>query len=234
MAAKKSILIVDDEEKILDVTASYLGAKGFQVYTAGSGREGLEIFAGERISFVLLDLMLPDITGEEICQLLRKTSRVPIMMLTAKNMEEDLLKGLSIGADDYMTKPFSLKELYARIEAILRRSSGDLTPLAQKFSWNQGDLQIDFEHMEVKKHGKTISLTPKEWNILSALMKYPQKVFSREELLTLVFGPEYDGYDRVIDTHIKNLRIKLEDDPRKPVYVKTVHGIGYRFGGEEG
>lgn len=234
MAARGSILIVDDEEKILEVVASYLEPKGFQVYTAGNGRAGLEIFARESISLVILDLMLPDITGEEICQILRKSSRVPIIMLTAKNMEEDLLNGLHIGADDYMTKPFSLKELYARIEAILRRSGDSLTPLARKFSWDRGNLQIDFERMEVKKHGETVSLTPKEWSILSALMKYPQKVFSREELLELVFGPEFDGYDRVVDTHIKNLRMKIEDDPRKPVYVKTVHGLGYRFGGEAG
>lgn len=234
MAAKRSILIVDDEEKILEVVASYLEPKGFQVYTAGNGRDGLEIFARECISLVILDLMLPDITGEEICQILRKTSRVPIIMLTAKTMEEDLLNGLNLGADDYMTKPFSLKELYARIEAILRRSGGWLAPLAQKFSWDQGELQIDFERMEVKKHGETVGLTPKEWNILSALIKYPQKVFSREELLELVFGPEFDGYDRVIDTHVKNLRMKIEDDPKKPVYVKTVHGLGYRFGGEAG
>ncbi len=144
-----------------------------------------------------------------------------------------MLYGLALGADDYITKPFSLKELYARMKAILRRTSNDLKPLASKYSWNDNDLKVDFEHYEVYKRGEQLSLTPIEWKILSALIRYPQKNFTREELIELVFEPEFDGYDRVIDTHIKNLRKKVEDNPREPVYVKTVHGIGYKFGGEK-
>ena len=154
-------------------------------------------------------------------------------MLTAKTQEADVLDGLNIGADDYVTKPFSIKQLYARMEAILRRTSNDLKPLAEKFSWNGNDLQSDFEHNEVRKQGHLLSLTPSEWKILSALIRDPQKVFSRDNLIDLVFGLDFDGYDRVIDTHIKNLRKKVETDPKKPVYVKTVHGLGYKFGGGE-
>lgn len=232
VAVQRNILVVDDEEKILEVVSSYLEAKGFQVYTAETGKEGLEIFDRESISFVILDLMLPDTPGEEVCQILRKRSRVPIIMLTAKTVEDDMLHGLDLGADDYITKPFSLKELHARIEVIFRRSGNDLTPLAQKFSWNAGDLQIDFDHTEVRKRGEVVSLTPKEWKILVALVKYPNKVFSREALIEIAFDLGFDGYDRVVDTHIKNLRVKIEDDPKKPIYVRTVHGMGYRFGGD--
>lgn len=154
-------------------------------------------------------------------------------MLTAKTQEEDVLNGLKLGADDYVTKPFSLKELYLRMTVILRRTSNELKPPAEKYSWNNHDLDIDFAHNEVSKKGELLSLTPSEWKILSALIRHPKKVFTREELIELVFGPDFDGYDRVIDTHIKNLRKKVEDDPKKPIYVKTVHGFGYKFGGEE-
>ena len=207
--------------------------QGCKVFTADNGRDALAIFEREVITFVILDLMLPDMAGEDICTVIRKKSRVPIIMLTAKTQEEDVLCGLTIGADDYVTKPFSLKELYARMNVILRRASCDLKPLAEKYSWNDNDLKIDFEHYEVYKKGELLSLTPIEWKILSALIRHPKKNYTREELIELVFEPEFDGYDRVIDTHIKNLRKKVEDDPKKPVYVITVHGIGYKFGGEK-
>lgn len=232
MALIKRILVVDDEEMIREVVSSYLEKKGFHVLTAESGREALQIFEQQAISFVILDLMLPDLSGEEICTRIRKQSRVPIIMLTAKTMEEDLLNGLHIGADDYITKPFSLKELYARMEAILRRSADDLKPLAAEFQWNHGDLEVNLEQRIVKKQGNPVMLTPLEWKIFSALITYPQKVFTRDDLLTVAFDMDFDGYDRVIDTHIKNLRRKIEDDPKKPVYICTVYGVGYRFGGE--
>lgn len=232
MSEGKCVLIVDDEPMIRESLSVYLTKKGYQAYTAENGRKALEILANQPIMFVILDLMLPGMSGEEVCKEIRKRSRVPILMLTAKIQEQDIVNGLSIGADDYMTKPFSVKQLYARMEAILRRTSDDLRPLAQRYTWNQ-DLQIDFEHHEVMKHGATISLTPSEWKILSALVKYPQKVFSREELIELVFDAAYEGYDRVIDTHIKNLRKKIETDPKSPIYIKTIHGMGYKFGGEE-
>lgn len=232
METEKNVLIVDDEEMIRESISVYFRKMGYQTYTAENGKEALSILDKKPIVFVILDLMLPGMSGEELCQEIRKTSRVPIIMLTAKTRESDILIGLQIGADDYVTKPFSVKQLYARMEAILRRTSDDLKPLAQKFTWND-NLAIDFDHSEVRKKGNLISLTPSEWKLLSALVKYPRKVFSREELINLVFGEDFDSYDRVIDTHIKNLRKKVEDDPKNPVYVKTVHGLGYRFGGEE-
>lgn len=233
MVTEKNVLVVDDEVMIRESVTAYITKQGYHVFTAGDGREALEIFQKNPIMFVILDLMLPGMSGEEICQVIRKQSRVPIIMLTAKTKEDDVLNGLNIGADDYMTKPFSVKQLYARMEAILRRTASDLKPLAEKFSWNDNDLQIDFEHNEVRKQDELLSLTPSEWKILSALIKHPKKVFSRDNLIDLVFGSDFEGYDRVIDTHIKNLRKKVETDPKSPVYVKTVHGMGYKFGGEE-
>lgn len=232
MTELKNVLVVDDEEMIREAISSYLEKQGYHVFPAKTGREALEIFQRQNISFVILDLMLPDLSGEEICTILRKQSRVPIIMLTAKIMEEDMLKGLEIGADDYITKPFSLKNLYARMQTILRRSGEDLKPLVEKFSWNNGDLVIDYNRREVKKEGKVAVLTPIEWKILSALTKYPQRVFTRDDLIAVAFDLDFDGYDRVIDTHVKNLRKKIEDDPKKPVYIRTVHGTGYRFGGD--
>lgn len=229
----QTVLVVDDEQMVREAVSSYLEKQNCQVFSADNGREALRIFEREAITFVVLDLMLPDMSGEEICRVMRKRSRVPILMLTAKSQEEDVLNGLQIGADDYMTKPFSLKELYARMTVIWRRAAADLKPLAEKYSWNDNDLNVDFEHNEVHKKGELLALTPSEWKILSALIRYPKKVYTREELIELAFGQEFDGNDRVIDTHIKNLRKKVEDDPKKTVYVKTVHGLGYKFGGEE-
>lgn len=228
----KNILVVDDERMIREAVASYLEKQGYQVFAAETAGEALRIFEKQTISFVILDLMLPDFSGEELCTMLRKQSRVPIMMVTAKTMEDDMVNGLNLGADDYITKPFSLKNLYARMRAIFRRSSEDLKPLAEKFSWNSGDLVIDYDHREVHKRGEVIAMTPIEWKILSVLTKYPQRVFTRDDLITAAFDLDFDGYDRVIDTHVKNLRKKIEDDPRKPVYIRTVHGMGYKFGGD--
>ena len=228
-----TVLVVDDEPMIREAVGSYLEKQGCKVFGADNGKDALAVFERERIMFVILDVMLPDISGEEICKRIRKRSRVPIIMLTARSQEEDVLRGLMIGADDYVTKPFSLRELYARMNVILRRASDDVRPLASRYSWNDNDLKIDFEHDEVYKKGKLLSLTPIERKILSALIRHPQKSYTREELIQLVFEPGFDGYDRVIDTHIKNLRKKVEDDPKNPVYVKTVHGIGYKFGGEK-
>ena len=232
METRKNILVVDDEAMIRESVSAYITKQGYHVFTAEDGKEALEIFQNNPIMLVILDLMLPGISGEEICQAIRKQSRVPIIMLTAKTQEDDVLNGLNIGADDYVTKPFSVKQLYARMEAILRRTANDLKPLAEKFSWNRNDLQIDFGHSEVRKQGELLSLTPSEWKILSVLIKHPKKVFSRDNLIDIVFGPDFEGYDRVIDTHIKNLRKKVETDPKSPVYVKTIHGLGYKFGGD--
>ncbi|MBE6012546.1 MAG: response regulator transcription factor [Lachnospiraceae bacterium] len=228
----KNILVVDDEPKIAEAVSSFLESKGYSVFSAENGSQALDIFDKEKIAFVILDLMMPDISGEEVCRIIRKKSRVPIIMLTAKSDEPNLLEGLGLGADDYMTKPFSLKELHARIEAILRRSKEDLTPLSLRNSWNDGDLSIDFQKNIIKKKNEPVNLTPNEFKILSLLIKYPGKVFTRSELIEAALGSDFYGYDRTIDSHIKNLRQKLEDDPRSPIYIITVHGLGYKFGGE--
>ncbi len=228
---RKKVLVVDDEVKISEVIKSFLESKDYVVFTAENGKQAFSIFEKESISFVILDLMLPDIPGEEICTRMRQKSRVPILMLTAKVGEEDLLKGLGIGADDYLTKPFRLKELHARMEAILRRSSGDLVPLYRKMSFQNGDLEVDLENHTIRKSGNEVNLTPNEFKLLAALIKYPSKVFTRDELISTALGDDFEGYDRSVDSHIKNLRQKIENDSKNPVYVLTIHGVGYKFGG---
>lgn len=228
----KKVLVVDDEVKILEVIKSFLESKGYAVFTAENGKQAFCIFEKENISLVILDLMLPDMSGEDICMSLRQKSRVPIIMLTAKIEEEDMLKGLGVGADDYIKKPFSLKELSARIDVILRRSSIDLVPLYNKNSFNEGDLEVDFESHTIKKNGKEVNFTPNEYRIIASLIKFPNKVFTREELIMTALGDEFEGYDRVVDTHIKNIRQKIESDSKNPVYVLTIRGVGYSFGGK--
>lgn len=233
MAAAVNILIVDDEEMIRDAVGSFLKRQGYGIFTAETGREALQVFQERHISLVILDLMLPDISGEEVCARIRRQSRIPVIMLTAKSMEEDIINGLHIGADDYIVKPFSLRQLDARITAVLRRGVEDLKPLAERFSWNQGDLCIDFEKGEIRKKGMPVAVTPIERKLLAAFVRHPRQVFTRDDLLSIAFDIGFDGYDRVIDTHIKNLRKKIEDNPKSPVYIQTVYGIGYRFGGEK-
>lgn len=232
MINAKKILVVEDEAKILEVVKSFLESKGFIVLTAMDGRKALEVFARENVSMVLLDLMLPELSGEEVCKAIRKQSHVPIIMLTAKSDEADLLNGLGIGADDYITKPFSLKALNARIEAVMRRANTDMLPALTRSSFNSGDLIVDFDSYSVMKAAQEVKLTPNEYKILATLIKYPSKVFTRDELIAIAFGDNFEGYDRTIDSHVKNLRQKLENDPKNPVYVKTIHGVGYKFGGE--
>lgn len=229
---KKKILVVEDEEKILEVVTSLMEKQGYEVYQAEDGKKALEIFNNNEISLIILDLMLPDISGEEICMKIREKSRVPIIMLTAKIDEVNLLRGLDIGADDYITKPFSLMELVARVKVILRRSSEELKPLYKYNSFQNGDLYIDVESNIIKKKNELLNLTQSEWKILLSLLKYPNKVFTREELVTIALGSDFDGYNRIIDTHIKNLRQKIEDNPKSPSYIITVFGKGYKFGGE--
>jgi len=214
----KAILVVDDEPKILEAVTSYFQSRGYAVFAASGGREALSFVKREHITLIVLDLMLPDISGEEVCRIIRKPSRIPIIMLTAKAAEAEQLTGLGLGADDYITKPFSLKILAARIETVLRRTESGLAE--------------DFMKAIERKLGKPIALTASEGKIMSLLIKYPGRIFTREELIQAAFGDDFDSYDRAIDTHIKNIRRKLGDDPHKPVYVQTVHGIGYKFVGE--
>lgn len=227
----KRILIVEDEAKIVEFIESYLLNSGYTVYKAFSGREALKIFEKQEIDLILLDLMLPDITGEEICLEIRKNSAVPIIMLTAKSGDENVINGLDMGADDYMTKPFSPRQMIARVNAVFRRSTPEKDTKTQ-LNFHHGDLAIDTANYTVKKSGSITYLTPSEYKILITLAKRPNKVFTREELIDVAFDGDFFGYDRTIDSHIKNLRAKIEDNPKECVYILTIRGIGYRFGGE--
>lgn len=227
----RKILVVEDEKNILEVIEAYLLKEGFRVITAEDGEMALELFKTEKIHLIVLDLMLPKISGEEVCTTIRATSDIPIIMLTAKVDEDDKIEGLTIGADDYITKPFSPRELVSRVKALLRRSYRDSNPLAEKLVFNDGDLEVDIDKMIVRKKGENVYLTSNEFKILSSLLTRPGQVFSREQLIELAFGYDYDGFDRTIDTHIKNIRQKIEDNPKSPNYIITVYGVGYKFGG---
>ncbi|MCT8137735.1 response regulator transcription factor [Anaerobacillus sp. CMMVII] len=224
------ILVVDDEPMIIDVIKAYLERAGYVVYSALSGSQALKTFRDVNPDFLILDLMLPDFSGEEICKRVRETSDVPIMMLTAKTAEEDRINGIVIGADDYLTKPFSPREVVVRVEAILRRtkqaSGRDI------LSFNDKDLMIDFLKKEVRVKGNEITLTPNEFKLLVAMAEYPGRVYSRLDLLDKMQSESYEGYERSIDVHIKNLRKKFETDTKNPEYVITVFGMGYKFGGK--
>ncbi|WP_055667290.1 response regulator transcription factor [Desnuesiella massiliensis] len=226
------ILIVDDELKIIEVVKSYLNKEGYKVYEAMDGKKALQIFDEVNPALVILDLMLPDLSGEELCKTIRKKSRVPIIMLTAKVEEDNVIQGFNLGADDYVTKPFSPRQLIARVKALLRRSEDDIMTLSDISSYNDNELIIDNFRHEVRKNDNLVNLTNTEYKILITMAKYPKKAFTREELVLLTMGDDYDGFDRVIDTHVKNLRQKLEEDTKCPKYIKTVHGVGYKFGGE--
>jgi DNA-binding response OmpR family regulator len=227
------VLIVDDEPKITEVVGSYLRRAGYAPLTAGGGAEALLVFEKERPVLVILDLMLPDLSGEEVCRKIRAHSRVPIIMLTAKVEDSDAVKGLELGADDYVTKPFSPRQLIARVEAVLRRSADTGSPAARVLSFRDDDLLIDDAAGTVRKAGAAVSITPREFRLLRLFAGNPGRVFSREELISRALGDDFDGSDRTIDAHVKNLRQKIESDPRVPRYIHTVHGIGYRFSVEE-
>lgn len=232
MVQDKTILVVDDEVKITQVLESYLENAGYKVACAHIGREALDLFDKLSPVLVILDLMLPDMTGEDVCRAIRRRSRVPVIMLTAKVEEEDVLKGLGIGADDYVTKPFSPKQVVARAGAILRRTLSEAVPIADEYSFNGRELVIDNLRHVIIKNGEPVALTPNEYNLLMTMVKYPTKTFTRDELINLAMGKDFEGFERVIDTHIKNIRQKIEDDPKTPKYILTVHGIGYKFNGD--
>jgi len=232
VSASGPVLVVEDEPKIAEVVATYLRRDGLRPVVAPSGAAALEAASREEPSLVILDLMLPDLPGEEVCRRLRRRSRVPVIMLTAKSADADVVAGLGLGADDYVTKPFSPRQLMARARAVLRRSSAEARALADHLSFGGGDLDIDVRGAEVRKAGAVVDLTPSERRLLLTLAASPGRVYTREELIDRALGPDYDGYDRTIDAHVKNLRQKIESDPRAPRYVQTVHGLGYRFARE--
>jgi len=226
-----TILIIEDEEKISMIMKSYFEKEGYKVYQAYDGEEGLKIFNQESIDLVILDLMLPKLSGEEIIKEIRNQSQVPVIMVSAKVEEDNRVDGLRLGADDYVTKPFSPKELVERVKAVLRRIEKYNIPRADIIKTSDGRLEMDLEYNRIFKDGKEILLTKNEFQILKTIFSNPNKIYSRDEIIELTFGFDYDAYDRAIDTHIKNIRSKIEDNPKKPMYIKTIYGMGYKSGG---
>jgi len=220
------ILVVDDEPKIVKQARDYLEKSGYRVVTAGDGTTAMAVARHERPDLVVLDLNLPGLDGLDVCRALRRESDVPIIMLTARVEETDRLIGLELGADDYITKPFSPRELVARVRAVLRRVQGGVrTPGLIR----AGDLEIDVHGHRLTRAGEPIRLTRSEFNLLATLAQHPGQTFTRAQLLDRLHGVAYDGYDRSVDAHIKNLRRKLEANPVEPRYVLTVYGVGYKF-----
>ena len=228
--ADKKVLVVDDDVKTAELVKLYLDRDGYQVFTAHNGVEALRLARESYPDLIVLDLMLPDIDGLEICRTLRRESDVPIIMVTARTTDQDKLAGLDLGADDYVTKPFSPKELAARVRAVLRRLPGERGPQEIK----TGRLSMNFATYEAWFGGRLLNLTSVEFKLLGVLAKEPGRVFSRTSLIEEALGYDFEGFDRTIDVHILNLRRELEPDPSHPRYIKTVYGVGYKFmGGEQ-
>ena len=225
-----TVLVVEDERKLRDLVRSYLERAGFTVLSTDSGAEAITMASASAPDLVILDLGLPDVPGETVASELRATSATPILMLTAKSAEEDRIRGLELGADDYVTKPFSPRELVLRVQAILRRGGPDPRTGQGVTSFGGGELIIDEPQRQAMVRGAAIALTPTEWGVLVALATVPGRVYSRFELINRVRGYEFEGYERTVDSHVKNLRRKVEDDPGNPRIVQTVLGGGYRLG----
>jgi len=229
--AHKKILVVDDEKKIVDIVKAYLERDGYRVIVAYDGRLALQMARSEFPNLIVLDLMLPEVSGWDVCRTLRAESNVPIIMLTALDDDSDKIVGLELGADDYVVKPFNPKELVSRVRAVLRRAEGAAVKTKRiEFA----DLSIDLERHEVKRGDRLVELTLTEFELLRVLAEAPGRVYSRMQLLDKAQGSAYEGYERTIDSHIKNLRKKVETDPERPKYVITVWGVGYKFGEGKG
>lgn len=227
----QSILLVDDEPGIIEIVGAYLRKEGFTVRTAATGQRALDAVATQPPDLVVLDLRLPDMPGEEVCSRLRTTSAVPILMLTAKSAEEDRVRGLALGADDYLVKPFSPRELVARVRAILRRTAADSVPPADVLVFVEGALEVDLPRHEVRVDERDVGLTASEFRLLMTLCRQPGRVFTRYELLEAMQGHGGgEGFERTVDAHVKNMRRKLNDaSPEAAARVLTVYGVGYRF-----
>lgn len=225
------ILVVDDEPRIVKLARDYLEKGGYQVITAGDGPTALSLARQQNPDLIVLDLNLPGMDGLEVCKQIRRTSDVPIIMLTARVEETDRLIGLELGADDYVVKPFSPRELVARVKVILRRArgSGQASGILRV-----ADLEIDLAGHRVSRQNQELNLTPSEFNLLAVLAQHPGQTFSRDQLLNRLYGLEYEGFGRSVDAHIKNLRQKIELDPAEPRYIVTVYGIGYKFANSTG
>lgn len=227
--AGKRVLVVDDDVKTVELVKLYLTRDGYRVLTAYDGVEALRLAHEGRPDLIVLDLMLPDIDGLEVCRALRRESDVPVIMLTARTTDQDKLTGLESGADDYVTKPFSPRELAARVRAVLRRLPGERFSVGIQHD----ELTMDFDKQEARFAGKPLNLTNIEFKLLGVLARTRGRVFSRAELIERAFGYDFEGFDRTVDVHILNLRRKIEPDPSRPRYIKTVYGVGYKFGGGE-
>ena len=226
----RSILVVDDEPGIIEIASAYLRRDGFTVRTATTGLRALDAAATQPPDLIVLDLMLPDISGEEVCASLRRVSSVPILMLTAKSAEADRLRGLALGADDYLVKPFSPRELVARVRAILRRAPGFPEPAADLLVLDGGRLEVDLAAHEARIGGEPLPLTVTEFRLLAALCRQPRRAFSRFELLQAVQGEDMEGFERTMDVHVMRLRKKMDDAvPDASRYITTVYGVGYRL-----
>ncbi|MCX6000645.1 MAG: response regulator transcription factor [Chloroflexi bacterium] len=225
-AEHRKILAVDDDKKIVGIVKAYLEKEGYLVSVAFDGKTALEMAASQSPDLIILDLMLPEVAGWDVCRLLRAKSNVPIIMLTARDEDTDKIVGLELGADDYITKPFNPKEMVSRVRAVLRRSQ---MSAEKRNRLELGDLSVDLEKREVRSCGRLVELTATEFELLSALAERPGRVYSRLQLLDIVQGYAYEGYERTIDSHVKNLRKKLEPDPDHPRYVITVRGVGYKL-----
>ena len=225
------ILLVDDEKRIIEVLEAYLEREGYEIHSADNGIDALKKAKALEPDLIILDLMLPDISGEEVCRLVRKESDVPIIMLTAKSAEDDRINGIVMGADDYLTKPFSPREVVVRVQAILRRVKK--SEKVERLEFNNQKLIIDLIKKEVTANRQLITLTPIEYKLLTNMAVNPGRVYSRMDLLEKIQdeGMFYEGYERSVDTHIKNLRKKIELDSRQPDFIVTVFGMGYKFGG---
>jgi two-component system alkaline phosphatase synthesis response regulator PhoP len=221
----KRVLVVDDDVKTVELVKLYLNRDGYKVLTSHNGIEALRLAQEAHPDLIVLDLMLPGMDGLEICRTIREDSDVPIIMLTARTTDEDKLAGLGLGADDYVTKPFSPRELAARVRAVLRRLPGERGPDEIKY----GKIRVDFRKHEAFLDDEAMSLTPVEFKLLGVMVKEPGRVFSREQLIEEALGYDFEGFNRTIDVHILNLRRKLETDPGHPKYIKTVYGTGYKF-----
>jgi DNA-binding response OmpR family regulator len=225
----KTILVVDDEKRLVSLVESYLTQEGYRVVTAFNGKEALVAARSEKPDLIVLDLMMPEMDGYEFMRQHRATQNTPIILLTARVDDEEKIIGLELGADDYVTKPFRPRELTARVRAVLRRA-GSTEPTAQVLQ--AADIVLDREARTLKVRDRFVDLTPSEFDLLAALLSAPGRVFSRLDLLDIIQGVRYEGYERTIDTHIKNLRAKIEPDTREPRYIETVYGVGYRFARE--
>jgi len=225
----RKILVVDDDRKTVELVRLYLEKDGYQVLPAYDGQQALELARHKLPDLLVLDLMLPKLDGLDLCRILRAETQMPIILLTARTTENDKLLGLDLGADDYVTKPFSPRELLARVRAVLRRAAPEAAE-AEPSEVVYGALSIRFPGREVRLNGQLVRLTPKEYRLLEILVKEPNRAFMRLELLERAFGFDYEVLERTVDVHLMNLRRKIEADPARPVYVQTVYGIGYKFG----